>query len=55
MQVTQQVYMAKEWFKNSSKKVNAEVQSRLAAEKVAGALKQEKKSLDDTVKEAIQA
>ena len=55
MQVTQQVYVAEEWFKNSSEEVNAEVQSRLVAEKVARALRQEKESLANRVKEAIQA
>ena len=55
MQVTQQIYMAKEWVRNAREKVNAEVQSRLAAEKVVGALKQEKEGLSEKVKKAIQA
>ena len=55
MQVTQQIYVAEEWVKNSREEINAEVQSRLAAEKAAGVLKQEKDSLADKVKEAIQA
>ena len=55
MQVTQQIYMAKEWVRNAREKVNAEVQSRLATEKVVGALKQEKEGLSEKVKKAIQA
>ena len=55
MQVTQQVFVAEEWVKNSREKLNAEVQSRLAAEKVTGALKLDKERLSKEVKEAIKA
>ena len=47
--------MVEEWVKNSREEINAEVQSRLAAEKAIGVLKQEKDSLADKVKKAIQA
>ena len=55
MQVTQQIYVAEEWVKNSREEINAEVQSRLTVEKAARVLKQEKDSLADKVKETIQA
>ena len=54
-QVTQQIYVVKEWVKNSREKVNVEIQSRLVAKKVAGVFRQEKESLAEKVKEAIQA
>ena len=47
--------MAEEWVRNARKEVNVEVQSRLVAEKVVGALRQEKEGLFEKVKEAIQA
>ena len=47
--------MAEEWVRNARKEVNVEVQSRLVAEKVVGALRQEKKGFFEKVKEAIQA
>ena len=55
MQVTQQIYMAEEWVKNSREEVNAEVQSCLVVEKATRALRLEKESLAEKVKEAIQA
>jgi len=55
MQVTQQIYVAEEWVKNSREEVNAEVQSRLIVEKAVGALRLEKDSLNEKVKEAIKA
>ena len=55
MQVTQQIYVAEEWVKNSHEEINAEIQSRFAAEKAAGVLKLEKDSLADKVEEATQA
>ena len=55
MQVTQQIYVAEEWVKNSQEEVNAKVQSRLAAEKVVGVLRLEKESLSEKIKEAIKA
>ena len=53
MQVTQQIYVAEEWVKNSREEINAEVQSRLTIEKAARVLKQEKDSLANKVKETI--
>ena len=47
--------MAEEWAKNSREEVNAEVQSHLAAEKAAGALKLEKERLSEKIKEVIKA
>ena len=32
--MTQQVYMVEEWFKNFSEEINAEVQSRVMAERL---------------------
>ena len=55
MQVTQQIFVAEEWVKNSLEEVNAEVQSRLTAEKAVGVLRLEKESLSEKVKEAIKA
>ena len=55
MQVTQQVFVAEEWAKNSREEVNAKVQSRLAMEKAASALKLEKKRLSEKIKEVIKA
>ena len=53
MQVTQQIYVAEEWVKNSQKEVNVEVQSHLIAEKAVRALRLEKDNLNEKVKEAI--
>ena len=47
--------MTEEWAKNSQEEVNAEVQSRLAAEKATGALKLEKERLSEKIKEVIKA
>ena len=55
MKVTQQIYVAEEWVKNSWEEVNTEVQSRLVAEKAVGVLRLEKESLSEKVKEAIKA
>ena len=55
MQVTQQIFVTEVWVKNSREEVNAEVQSRLAAEKAVGVLKLEKESLSEKIKEAIKA
>ena len=41
MQITQQVYIAKEWVKNSHDEVKAEVHSRPEVEKALRALKEE--------------
>ena len=55
MQITQQIFVAEEWAKNSREELDAEVQSRLTAEKVAGALKLEKERLNKDIKEAFKA
>ena len=55
MQVTQQIYVAEEWVGNARDEVSAKVQSRLEAKKAVGALRQEKESLSEKVKEALQA
>ena len=55
MLVTQQIFVAEERAKNSREEVNAEVQSRLAAEKTVGALKLEKERLSEKIKELIKA
>ena len=55
MQVTQQIFVAEEWVKNSREEVNAEVQSCLATEKVMGVLRLEKDYLSEKIKEAIKA
>ena len=47
--------MAEEWVRNTYDKVRAEVQSHLEAEKAVEVLRQEKESLSEKVKEAIQA
>ena len=44
-----------EWAKNSWEKLNAEVQSHLAAKKAAGALKLDKERLSKEIKEAFKA
>ena len=55
MQITQQVFVAEEWAKHSREKLNAEVQSRLATEKAAGAFILDKDRLSKEVKEALKA
>ena len=47
--------MAEEWVRNTRDEVKVEVQSRLEAEKVVRVLRQEKESLSEKVKKAIQA
>ena len=47
--------MAEEWAKKSREDLNTEVQSCLAAEKAAGALKLEKECLNKKIKEAFKA
>ena len=47
--------MAEEWAKKSRKELNTEVQSHLATEKAAGALKLEKERLSKEIKEAFKA
>jgi len=55
VQVTQQIFVVEEWAKNSREELNTEVQSRLAAEKAAGALRLEKECLGKEIKEAFKA
>ena len=55
VQVTQQVFVAEKWAKNSQAEVNAEVQSRLASEKAAGVLQLEKERLNEKIKEVTKA
>ena len=45
MQVTQQIYVAKEWVRNTHDEVKAETHSRFEVEKALGALKEEHKQL----------
>ena len=55
MQVTQQVYVAKEWVRNARKEVKVEANSHLETKKALEALKQEQAGLSKKLKEAIQA
>ena len=52
MQVTQQIFVAKEWAKKAREDLHTEVQSRIAAEKATGALRLEKDRLNNEVKDA---
>ena len=47
MQVTQQIYVAKEWVRNTHDEVKAEAHSRFEVEKALGALKEEHKKLNN--------
>ena len=51
IQVIQQVFVAEEWVRNARDEVNAEAHSRVNAEKVLGALKEEQKELTNKLKE----
>ena len=51
MQITQQVFVAKEWVHDARKKVNVEALSRADVEKSLGALKQEQVELHEKLKE----
>ena len=55
MQVTQQIFVAEEWAKKSWENLNTKVQSCLAVEKAAGALRLEKEHLGKEIKEALKA
>ena len=55
MQITQQVFVAKEWVHDARKKVNVEALSRADVEKSLGALKQEQVELREKLKEANKA
>ena len=55
MQVTQQIFVAKEWVKKAREDLHTKVQSRIAAEKATGALRLEKDRLNKEVKDALKA
>ena len=55
MQITQQIFVAEEWAKNSREELNADVQSCLIVEKAVGTLKLEKECLNKEIKEAFKA
>ena len=52
MQITQQVYVAEEWVRNSHDEVKAEAHSRLEVEKALGALKKKHAQLSKKFKES---
>ena len=53
MQVTQQIYVAKEWVRNTHDEVKAEAHSLLEVKKAPGALRVEQARLLEKLKEAI--
>ena len=53
IQVTQQIFVAEEWAKKAREDLHTEAQSRIAAEKAAGALRLEKDRLNNEVKDAL--
>ena len=55
MQVTQQVFVAKEWVRNARNEVRAEAHSRLEVEKALKALKEEHIKLANKLVEAKRA
>jgi len=55
MQLTQQVYVAKEWIRNAHDKVKAEAHSCFEVEKALGALKEEHVQLSEKLKKADKA
>ena len=54
-QVTQQVYVAEKWVRNSHDQINAETHSRLEVEKSLGALKEEHAKLSKKLKDLDKA
>ena len=52
IQVTQQVYVAKEWVRNSHDQIKVETHSRLEVEKSLGALKEEHAQLFEKLKDS---
>ena len=54
-QITQQVYVAKEWVKNAHDEVKAEAYSFFEVKKAFGALKEEHTELSEKLKEAYKA
>ena len=55
IQVTQQVYIAKEWVKNSNDQIKAKTHSHLEVEKALGALKEEYVKLSKRFKDSDKA
>ena len=55
IQVTQQVYVAKEWVRNSNDQIKAETHSHLEVEKALGALKEEHAQLSEKFKDLDKA
>ena len=55
MQVTQQIFVAKEWVKDAYNQVKVEAYSRAKVEKSLEALRQEKAELSDKLVEAERA
>ena len=55
MQVTQQVYVAEEWVRNSHDQINAETHSHLEIEKSLGALKEAHAKLSEKLKDLDKA
>ena len=52
VQVTQQIYVTKEWVRNARDEVDAEAHSRANAKKMLGALKEKDKNLANKLKES---
>ena len=55
IQVTQQIYVAEEWVRNSNDEIKAETHSRLEVEKAFGALKEEHAQLSKKFKDSDKA
>ena len=55
MQLTQQVYVAKEWVRNARDEIKVEANSRLEVEKALRVLKKEDAQLSEKLKEADKA
>ena len=55
IQVTQQVYIAKEWVRNSNDQIKAKTHSHLEVEKALGALKKEYVKLSKRFKDSDKA
>ena len=55
MQVTQQVYIAEEWVRNSQNQIKAEAHSSLKVEKALGALKEKHAQLSEKCKDSDKA
>ena len=51
-QITKQIFVAEEWYRDARKRVNDEALSRTKTKKTLGAIKQEKYELTKRLKEA---